>query len=126
LNGVVIGTKLFQKRSKSARAEEKKNIIELQKTSAVNKKDLKESRDVKLLDLLKNEVSNGIRDISSGRTLIKKGTKLTSKRLNSYNLVQLLVTSRLYHLGCQHKSGLRGSVLAADKNFGIKCQANMA
>ena len=35
---------------------------------------------------IKNEVSNGIRDISSGRTLIKKGTKLTSKRLNSYNL----------------------------------------
>ena len=86
LNGVVIGSKLFEKRSKSARAEEKKNIIELQKNSAVNKKELKESRDIKLLDLLKNEVSNGIRDISSGRTLIKKGTKLTSKRLNSYNL----------------------------------------
>ena len=86
LNGVVIGSKLFEKRSKSARAEEKKNIIELQKTSATSKKELKDSRDVKLLDLLKNEVSNGIRDISSGRTLIKKGTKLTSKRLNSYNL----------------------------------------
>ena len=86
LNGVVIGSKLFEKRSKSARAEEKKNIIELQKKSATRKKELKESRDVKLLDLLKNEVSNGIRDISSGRTLIKKGTKLTSKRLNSYNL----------------------------------------
>ncbi len=86
LNGVVIGSKLFEKRSKSARAEEKKNIIELQKNSATNKKELKDSRDVKLLDLLKNEVSNGIRDISSGRTLIKKGTKLTSKRLNSYNL----------------------------------------
>ena len=86
LNGVVIGTKLFEKRSKSARAEEKKNIIELQKTSAIQKKELKESRDIKLLDLLKNEVSNGIRDISSGRTLIKKGTKLTVKRLGSYNL----------------------------------------
>ena len=82
----MIGTKLFEKRSKSARAEEKKNIIELQKKSAVQKKELKESRDVKLLDLLKNEVSNGIRDMSSGRTLIKKGTKLTSKRLGSYNL----------------------------------------
>ena len=86
LNGVVIGSKLFEKRSKSARAEEKKNIIELQKVSANKKKELKESRDVKLLDLLKNEVSNGIRDISSGRTLIKKGTKLTAKRLKSYNL----------------------------------------
>ena len=36
--------------------------------------------------LLKDQVSDGIRDISSGRTLIKKGTKLTAKRLNSYNL----------------------------------------
>ena len=86
LNGVVIGSKLFEKRSKSARAEEKKNIIELQKESAHKKKELKESRDVKLLDLLKNEISNGIRDISSGRTLIKKGTKLTAKRLKNYNL----------------------------------------
>ena len=86
LNGVVIGTKLFEKRSKSARAEEKKNIVELQKKSTVQKKELKESRDVKLLDLLKNEISDGIRDASSGRTLIKKGTKLTSKRLGSYNL----------------------------------------
>ena len=86
LNGVVIGTKLFEKRSKSARAEEKKNIIELQKKSTVQKKELKESRDVKLLNLLKNEISNGIRDASSGKTLIKKGTKLTSKRLGSYNL----------------------------------------
>jgi DNA-directed RNA polymerase subunit beta len=86
LNGVVIGTKLFEKRSKSARAEEKKNIVELQKASAIQKKELKESRDKKLLDLLKNEVSNGIRDMSSGRTLIKKGTKLTSKRLGTYNL----------------------------------------
>jgi len=86
VNGVVINTKLFEKRSNTARAEEKKNIIELQKGTAIRKKELKESRDVKLMDLLKDQVSEGIRDISSGRTLIKKGTKLTAKRLNSYNL----------------------------------------
>lgn len=86
VNGVVINTKLFEKRSKTARAEEKKNILELQKGTAIRKKELKESRDVKLMDLLKDQVSDGIRDISSGRTLIKKGTKLTAKRLNSYNL----------------------------------------
>ena len=86
VSGVVISTKLFEKRSKSARVEERKNIIELQKESSLKKKDLKLSRDEKLLTLLKNEVSNGIRDVSSGRTLIKKGTKLTPKRLKSYNL----------------------------------------
>ena len=41
---------------------------------------------MKLMALLKDQVSDGIRDISSGRTLIKKGTKLTAKRLKSYNL----------------------------------------
>ena len=86
VSGVVISTKLFEKRSKSARTEERKNIIELQKESSLKKKDLKLSRDEKLLTLLKNEVSNGIRDVSSGRTLIKKGTKLTQKRLKNYNL----------------------------------------
>ena len=86
VSGVVISTKLFEKRSKSARVEERKNIIELQKESSLKKKELKLSRDEKLLALLKNEVSNGIRDVSSGRTLIKKGTKLTPKRLKSYNL----------------------------------------
>ncbi len=86
VSGVVISTKLFEKRSKSARVEERKNILELQKESSSKKKVLKESRDDKLLVLLKNEVSNGIRDVSSGRTLIKKGTKLTPKRLKSYNL----------------------------------------
>ena len=38
INGVVIGTKLFEKRSKSARAEEKKNIISLQKNQLLIKK----------------------------------------------------------------------------------------
>ena len=86
VSGVVISTKLFEKRSKSARAEERKNIIELQKESSLKKKELKLSRDEKLLALLKNEVSNGIRDVSTGRTLIKKGAKLTPKRLKNYNL----------------------------------------
>ena len=86
VKGVVIGTKLFEKRSKSARSEERKNIIVIQKETAILKRELKESRDEKLTVLLKDQVSDGIRDISSGRTLIKKGTKLTSKRLKSYNL----------------------------------------
>ena len=86
VKGVVIGTKLFEKRSKTARAEERENILKIQKNTAIRKKELKESRDKKLMTLLKDQVSDGIRDISSGRTLIKKGTKLTAKRLKSYNL----------------------------------------
>ena len=81
VNGVVINTKLFEKRSKTARSEERKNILELQKVTAIRKKELKESRDEKLMVILKDQVSDGIRDISSGRTLIKKGYKVNSKTI---------------------------------------------
>jgi DNA-directed RNA polymerase subunit beta len=35
---------------------------------------------------LKDQISNGIRDLSSGKTLIKKSTTLTLKRLNSFDM----------------------------------------
>ena len=35
---------------------------------------------------MKSQISAGIKDRSSGRTLIKKGTKLTVKRAKSYDL----------------------------------------
>ena len=57
-----------------------------QKESSEKKVKLKEERDSKLTLLLKDEISNGIRDISSGKTLIKKSTKLTLKRINSFDM----------------------------------------
>lgn len=86
IQGVVIDTKLFEKRAKRSRAEDRKKIEELQKVARENKKALKTARDAKLMDLLKNQISSGIRDVSSGRTLIKKGTKLTEKRLKQYDM----------------------------------------
>ena len=50
------------------------------------KKINKVSRDEKLLALMKDQISNGIRSISNNRTLIKKSTKLTSKRLSGFDL----------------------------------------
>ena len=38
------------------------------------------------MGLLKDQTSNGIRSISSNRTMIKKSTKLTSKRLTGFDL----------------------------------------
>ena len=57
-----------------SRIELKKSIQELQIEARSTKENLKESRDKKLLDLLKNQISGGIRDMSNGRTLIKKST----------------------------------------------------
>ena len=57
-----------------------------QKQASEKKVLLKKSRDERLTELLKNETSNGIRDLSTGKTLIKKSTKLTLKRLNSFDM----------------------------------------
>ncbi|HCN25082.1 MAG TPA: DNA-directed RNA polymerase subunit beta, partial [Candidatus Marinimicrobia bacterium] len=86
VQGVVINTKLFQKRARMSRIELKKAIQHLQLEARTTKADLKESRDKKLMVLLKNQISSGIRDISNGRTLIKKSTKLTEKRLKTFDL----------------------------------------
>jgi DNA-directed RNA polymerase subunit beta len=86
VQGVVLNTKLFQKRARMSRIELKKAIQELQIEARTTKEELKESRDKKLLGLLKNQTSGGIRDMSNGRTLIKKSTKLTEKRLKSFDM----------------------------------------
>ena len=86
IKGCVIKTKLFEKQAKRTKAEEREKILALQKKTSEDKKKLKISRDKKLMILLKDQTSNGIRSISSNRTLIKKSTKLTSKRLSGFDL----------------------------------------
>ena len=86
IKGCVIRTKLFEKQAKRTKAEEREQIREYQRKAAEDKKNLKISRDEKLLALMLDQVSNGIRSVSSNRTLIKKSTKLTSKRLSGFDL----------------------------------------
>ena len=86
IKGCVIKTKLFEKQAKRTKAEERQQIREYQKKAAEDKKNLKISRDEKLLSLMKDQISNGIRSNSNNRTLIKKSTKLTSKRLSGFDL----------------------------------------
>ena len=86
IKGCVIKTKLFEKQAKRTKAEERQQIREYQKKAAEDKKNLKISRDDKLLSLMKDQISNGIRSNSNNRTLIKKSTKLTSKRLSGFDL----------------------------------------
>ncbi len=86
IKGCVIKTKLFEKQAKRTKAEERQQIRDYQKQAAEDKKNLKSSRDEKLLLLMKDQISNGIRSNSNNRTLIKKSTKLTSKRLSGFDL----------------------------------------
>ena len=86
IKGCVIKTKLFEKQAKRTKAEEREKILDYQKKASENKKNLKISRDERLISLLKDQTSNGIRSNSSNRTLIKKSTKLTLKRLSGFDL----------------------------------------
>jgi DNA-directed RNA polymerase subunit beta len=93
IQGVVINTKLFEKRGKHSRQDDRKLIEVYQRKSLESKKRLKAARDKKLMELLKNQISNGIRDRSTGRTLIKKGTRLTDKRLREFDLERFAQTN---------------------------------
>ena len=86
IKGVVIKTQLFEKQAKRTKKEEREQILLFQKEAGEKKSLLKKSRDEKLTHLLKDQISNGIRDLSTGKTLIKKSTKLTLKRLNSFDM----------------------------------------
>ena len=86
IKGVVIKTQLFAKQAKRTKKEEREKILLFQKQASEKKSHLKLSRDEKLTNLLKDQISNGIRDLSTGRTLIKKSTKLTLKRVKSFDL----------------------------------------
>ena len=86
IKGVVIKTQLFEKQAKRTKKEEREKILAFQKEAGEKKSLLKQSRDEKLTYLLKDQTSNGIRDLSTGKTLIKKSTKLTLKRLNSFDM----------------------------------------
>ena len=86
IRGVVINTKLFEKHVRRSRADDRKRILSYQKKSREEKNTLLKNRDTKLIELMKSQISAGIKDRSSGRTLIKKGTKLTVKRAKSYDM----------------------------------------
>ncbi|MEE9189609.1 MAG: DNA-directed RNA polymerase subunit beta [Candidatus Neomarinimicrobiota bacterium] len=86
IQGIIIKTSLFEKKNRQSKQQDRKLIEEMQKSVHQRKKELKKSRDNLLLNLLKGQTSNGIRDISSSRTMIKKGTKLTEKRLKGFDM----------------------------------------
>ena len=87
VKGVVIKTDLYEKTSKQSRAEVNQAIKELQKEKRNSERELRSSRDKLLIKLLKDKSCLGIKD-KNGKVLIKKGTKLSLKKLNSLNFEQ--------------------------------------
>ena len=87
VKGVVIKTDLYEKTSKQSRAEVNKAIKELQKDKRNNERELRASRDKLLSGILKDKSSLGIKD-KNDKVLVKKGTKLTLKKISSFNFEQ--------------------------------------
>ena len=87
VKGVVIKTDLYEKTSKQSRAEVNKSIKELQKQKRNDERELRASRDKLISGLLKDKSTLGIKD-KNGKVLVKKGTKLTLKKLGSLNFEQ--------------------------------------
>ena len=87
--GVVIKTQVFERKTKSTRALEKKLIREMQKETSITKRQITKKRDERLVQLMTDQIGAGLRDISTGKTIIKASTKLTSKRLADLDLEQI-------------------------------------
>ena len=85
VKGVVIKTDLYEKTSKQSRAEVNEQIKALQKIKRDDERSLRASRDQLLKSILSNKITLGIKASRDGKVLVKKGSKLTSKKLDSFN-----------------------------------------
>ncbi|MFH1212507.1 MAG: DNA-directed RNA polymerase subunit beta [Candidatus Neomarinimicrobiota bacterium] len=85
IRGVAVDTKLFTRKSKVSRLDEKRQIDEETKKSVQKHIYLKERRDMLLRSLLKNATSAGIKDLTNGKTVLKNGVQLNSDLLTQLN-----------------------------------------
>tara|TARA_B100000315_G_scaffold230855_1_gene241659 strand:+ start:3301 stop:7023 length:3723 start_codon:yes stop_codon:yes gene_type:complete len=81
INGVVVKTQLFERKSKASKAEEKALIENVRKEVQQEIRRLLKKRDERFVQLLTGQISAGIRDEKTKKTLIKASTRLTPKRL---------------------------------------------
>ena len=81
VSGVVVETQLFERKSMAVRAEEKQQIRGLQKLARKDRVALMQKRDELLKIQLKDQISGGIRDAASDKTVIKAKTLLTKQRI---------------------------------------------
>ncbi|MBC8184046.1 DNA-directed RNA polymerase subunit beta [candidate division KSB1 bacterium] len=98
LKGVVIETQLFsrKKRDSKTKRQDKKLVEQLEKWLESEKHTLKKLRDKRLIRVLENQISAGIRDLESGKVIIRANQQLKSDSFtgidfNSIDLTKPLV-----------------------------------
>jgi len=89
IKGVAVDSKLFQRKTRSSRAEEKRRIENIQKKSVDKHNALIERRNEILINLLKNKTAKTIKDITGSKIMVKSGTKLTEKKLRQLDFDNL-------------------------------------
>ncbi|MFQ6676003.1 MAG: DNA-directed RNA polymerase subunit beta, partial [Fidelibacterota bacterium] len=89
INGVVIRTQLFERKTKSSRVQEKKMIERLQEETRRTKARLRKKRNERLIHLMTDQICGGLRDVATGKTIIKASTRLTPKRLETLDLERI-------------------------------------
>ncbi|SVE62325.1 uncharacterized protein METZ01_LOCUS515179, partial [marine metagenome] len=93
VRGVVVDTQLFERKSIAIREEEKQQIRELQRNARKDRVHLMEKRDELLNSQLSEQISGGIRDATTNRTLIKAKTLLTNSRIKKLDFEILSLKS---------------------------------
>ncbi|MBN2601288.1 MAG: DNA-directed RNA polymerase subunit beta, partial [Candidatus Marinimicrobia bacterium] len=79
IKGVAVDTKLFQRKGKTSRAEEKRHIEDETSQSIQRHQQLRERRNAILIKLLDGQTSTSIKDILGTTTIVRAGTKFTGK-----------------------------------------------
>ena len=93
VQGVVVETQLFERKSSTLRLDEKRKIRELQKEAREKRVNLMKTRDEKLKEALMDKLSGGIRDFITNKTVLKAKTLLNKGRISKLNFENLSLKS---------------------------------
>jgi len=91
IKGVAVDTKLFQRKGKTSRAEEKRRIEEETNKSLQKHQILRERRNALLIKLLSGKTAASIKDILGTTTVVRAGTKFTEKLFETLDFDNLSI-----------------------------------
>ncbi len=91
--GTVVETQLFERKSLAVRADEKRQIRDLQKNARVQRVELMNKRNELLAVELIDKTCGGVRDSNDNKTIIKAKTLLTKQRVDKLDFERLSLKS---------------------------------
>jgi DNA-directed RNA polymerase subunit beta len=91
LKGIVIDTNLFSRKKKDSdtKIKDKKGLDKLEDWVERSKATARQMRDEKIVSILDGVLSAGIRDITSGKVLIKANTKLSAAHFEKIDMNEI-------------------------------------